>query len=448
MTSLLLLLLQALSVSCFSVCTRSAAHSVAPGIVGSTRRSFSSSSLPARRKKDDDSGDRKKKKTLKGIDPAKQAALNSIMDQIERSHGRGSIINLGESNGEMMNVQCVSSGALTLDMALGGKGYPRGRVVEIYGPESSGKTTLALHAIAAAQSADPDHPAYCAFVDAEHALDPVYAESCGVNVDTLLISQPDSGEMALDIVDQLVRSSAVDLIVVDSVAALVPRAELEGDMSDMQIGLQARLMSKALRKICASLSSSGCTVIFLNQLRSKVGVIYGSPEVTSGGNALKFYSSIRLDCRRKEILPQNAGIKVKVKVVKNKIAAPFEIVELDIMFGTGIDQIGCLVDAAEEIGVLVRKGSWYYDAEGNNLAQGRSRVIELFKANDNEKAKELELLVRKSLEGGDVVEEEGDDDSEEDKPKQTRKKKKKKEKEVDPADLLEQEDEIMGNFFE
>ena len=215
--------------------------------------------------------------------------------------------------------------------------------------------TLALHAIAESQK----QGGTAAFIDAEHALDPVYAADIGIDVDSLLVSQPDSGEMALDIVDQLVRSSAVDVIVVDSVAALVPRAELEGDMSDQQIGLQARLMSKAMRKITGSLAASQCTVIFLNQLRSKVGVIYGSPEVTAGGNALKFYASIRLDTRRKEILPDEKGIRVKVKVVKNKIAAPFKVVFLDVLFGTGIDRMGCLLDAALELGVVERKGSWY-----------------------------------------------------------------------------------------
>ena len=240
------------------------------------------------------------------MDPQKKAALDGVLQQIERNYGRGSIVKLGDADN--MVVECISSGALTLDAALGG-GYPKGRVVEIYGPESSGKTTLALHAIGEAQKKG----GIAAFVDAEHALDPSYAAGLGVDVDALLVSQPDSGEMALDIVDQLVRSAAVDVIVVDSVAALVPRAELEGDMSDSQIGLQARLMSKAMRKITGSLALSQCTVIFLNQLRSKVGVIYGSPEVTSGGNALKFYSSVRLDTRRKEILPENVGIRVKVK---------------------------------------------------------------------------------------------------------------------------------------
>ena len=234
-----------------------------------------------------------------------------------------------------------------------------------------------------------------AFVDAEHALDPKYAAALGVDVDALLVSQPDSGEMALDIVDQLVRSSAVDVIVVDSVAALVPRAELEGEMSDMQVGLQARLMSKALRKITASLSLSQCTVIFLNQLRSKVGVIYGSPEVTSGGNALKFYSSVRLDTRRREILPNNMGIRAKVKVVKNKVAAPFKVIELDILFGEGIDKMGCLIDTALELGVVQRKGSWY-SYEGANFAQGRVNASLYLKAN-KDVAIGMERAVREAM---------------------------------------------------
>jgi recombination protein RecA len=273
---------------------------------------------------------------------------------------------------------------------LGG-GYPKGRVVEIYGPESSGKTTLALHAIAEAQKKGGT----AAFVDAEHALDPAYAANLGIDVDSLLVSQPDSGEMALDIVDKLVRSSAVDVIVVDSVAALVPRAELEGDMSDSQIGLQARLMSKAMRKITGSLALSQCTVIFLNQLRSKVGVIYGSPEVTSGGNALKFYSSVRLDTRRKEILPDNSGIRVKVKVVKNKVAAPFKAVMLDVLFGSGIDSMGCTLDAANDLGIIERKGSWYA-YKGNNIAQGRQNAVDLLKG-DPELASQLETEVRLAL---------------------------------------------------
>lgn len=303
----------------------------------------------------------------------KRAALEGVLQKIEKSYGQGSIVKLGDADN--MRVDCISSGALTLDVALGG-GYPRGRVIEIYGPESSGKTTLALHAIAEAQKKGGT----AAFVDAEHALDPVYAGRLGVDVDDLLVSQPDSGEMALDIVDQLVRSSAVDVIVVDSVAALVPRAELEGDMSDQQIGLQARLMSKAMRKITGSLATSKCTVIFLNQLRSKVGVIFGSPEVTSGGNALKFYSSVRIDARRKEVLPDNAGIKVNVKIVKNKVAPPFRTVTLDIIFGQGIDRMGCLIDAALDFNVIEKKGSWYA-FNGINFAQGKYNAADHLKQN-------------------------------------------------------------------
>jgi recombination protein RecA len=325
---------------------------------------------------------------ISGEQAAKKAALEGVLQKIERNYGRGSIVKLGDADN--MFVDCISSGALTLDVALGG-GYPKGRVVEIYGPESSGKTTLALHAIAETQA----DGGMAAFVDAEHALDPVYAGKLGVDVDNLLVSQPDSGEMALDIVDQLVRSSAVDVIVVDSVAALVPRAELEGDMSDQQIGLQARLMSKAMRKITGSLAMSKCTVIFLNQLRSKVGVIFGSPEVTSGGNALKFYSSVRLDSRRKEVLPDNQGIRIKVKVVKNKVAAPFKTANLDILFGEGIDRMGSLVDAALELAVVERKGSWYA-FNGINFAQGRYKAAEHLKK-DADFANEISEAVHNAL---------------------------------------------------
>jgi len=337
------------------------------------------------------------------LDPAKQAALKGVLQRIEKHYGRGSIVQLGDS--QDLHVNTIGSGALTLDVALGG-GYPRGRVVEIYGPESSGKTTLALHAIAEAQKSG----GIAAFVDAEHTLDPVYAAKLGVDTDGLLVSQPDSGEMALDIVDQLVRSSAVDVIVVDSVAALVPRAELEGDMGDQQIGLQARLMSKAMRKITGSLAMSQCTVIFLNQLRSKVGVIYGSPEVTAGGNALKFYSSIRLDTRRKEILPENSGIRVKVKVVKSKVSSPFKTVTLDILFGSGIDRMGCMLDAASELGVVERKGSWYA-FKGENFAQGRLNAAGHLKSNA-EMAGEVERQVRIALDGKEVAADETvEDDS-------------------------------------
>mmetsp|Transcript_42924 Transcript_42924/g.124092 ORF Transcript_42924/g.124092 Transcript_42924/m.124092 type:complete len:410 (-) Transcript_42924:218-1447(-) len=342
-----------------------------------------------------------------GMDPAKRAALDGVLNQIERSYGRGSIVKLGDADN--MVVDSISTGALTLDAALGG-GYPKGRVVEIYGPESSGKTTLALHAIAECQKSGGT----AAFVDAEHALDPLYAQGLGVDVDNLLVSQPDCGEMALDIVDQLVRSSAVDIIVVDSVAALVPRAELEGDMSDQQIGLQARLMSKAMRKITGSLALSQCTVVFLNQLRSKVGVIYGSPEVTSGGNALKFYSSVRLDTRRKEILPENKGIRVKVKVVKNKVAAPFKAVMLDILFGSGIDSLGCMLDAALDLGIVERRGSWYA-YNGQQLAQGRTNAVEFLR--DHELGKTIAQDVRQALsrfgQAADDEEDEGVETSDE-----------------------------------
>jgi recombination protein RecA len=321
-----------------------------------------------------------------GVNPAKKAALLGVLNQIERSYGRGSIVKLGDA--AHMRVDTIGSGSLTLDAALGG-GYPKGRVVEIYGPESSGKTTLALHAIAEVQRTG----GIGAFVDAEHALDPAYAASLGVDVDNLFVCQPDSGEMALDVVDKLVRSAAVDVIVVDSVAALVPRVELEGDMSDAQIGLQARLMSKAMRKITGSLAMSQCTVIFINQLRSKVGVIYGSPEVTSGGNALKFYASVRLDTRRKEILPDNVGIRCKVKVVKNKVGAPFKTVNLDILFGSGIDSMGCTLDAALDLNIVERKGSWYAWTGGENLAQGRVNAVDLLKK-EPELAARLESEVR------------------------------------------------------
>lgn len=324
-------------------------------------------------------------------DPSKKAALDGVLQQIERSYGRGSIIKLGDDS-SALHTETLSSGSLLLDLALGG-GYPRGRIIEIYGPESSGKTTLALHAIASSQS----QGGTCAFVDAEHALDPSYAASLGVNVEDLYVSQPDSGEMALDIVDRLVRSAAVDVVVVDSVAALVPRAELEGDMGDAQIGLQARLMSKAMRKITGSLSLGKTTVIFLNQLRSKVGVIFGSPEVTSGGNALKFYASVRMDTRRREILADNSGIKIKVKVVKNKVAPPFKTATLDVLFGTGIDRFSSLLDAADQTGVIIRKGSWY-SYKGQNFAQGKGNVIEYFKKNENQEVvMEIEQHVRQLL---------------------------------------------------
>ena len=299
-----------------------------------------------------------------------------------------------------MRVETVSSGALTLDLALGG-GLPKGRIIEIYGPESSGKTTLALHAIAEVQKAG----GVAAFVDAEHALDPTYSAALGVDIHNLLVAQPDTGESALEIVDQLVRSAAVDIIVVDSVAALVPRAEIEGEMGDTQVGLQARLMSKALRKIAGNIGRSGCFVVFLNQLRQKIGVTYGSPEVTTGGTALKFYASVRLDIRRIQTLKKGSegeyGIRAKVKVAKNKVAPPFRIAEFDIIFGHGISQIGCIVDLAEQSGVITRKGAWY-SYNGENIAQGRDNVMKYLEENPDI-ASTINQQVREKLEIGSLV---------------------------------------------
>jgi len=327
----------------------------------------------------------------------KNKALNLVLTQIERNFGKGSIMRLGDAT--RMRVETISTGALTLDLALGG-GLPKGRVIEIYGPESSSKTTLALHALAEVQKAG----GIAAFVDAEHALDPVYAKALGVDIDNLLISQPDTGEAALEIVDQLVRSSAIEIIVIDSVAALVPRAEIEGEMGDSHVGLQARLMSQALRKIAGNMGKSGCTVIFINQLRQKIGVTYGSPETTTGGQALKFYASVRLDTRRIQTLKKGTeefGIRVKVKVAKNKVAPPFRIAEFDVIFGKGISTIGCLVDLAEETGVLVRKGAWY-SYGGENISQGRDNAIKYMEEKP-EVAQKVEEEVRHKLEIGAVV---------------------------------------------
>jgi recombination protein RecA len=330
-------------------------------------------------------------------DPEKQKALNLVLNQIERNFGKGAIVRLGDA--PRMKVETISSGALTLDLALGG-GIPKGRVVEVYGPESSGKTTLALHAIAEIQKAG----GIAAFVDAEHALDPTYAAALGVDIENLLVSQPDTGEMALEVVDQLVRSVAVDIVVIDSVAALVPRAEIEGDMGDSHMGLQARLMSQALRKITGNIGKSGCTVIFLNQLRQKIGVVYGNPETTTGGNALKFYSSVRLDIRRLQTLKKGSdeyGIRAKVKVAKNKVAPPFRVAEFDIIFGKGISTIGCLIDLAEETGVIKRKGSWY-SYKGDNIGQGREKAI-IYMEENPKFTEEIQQLVRSELAGGAVV---------------------------------------------
>ena len=327
----------------------------------------------------------------------KQKALNIVLGQIERTFGKGAIMRLGDAT--RMKVETISTGALTLDLALGG-GLPKGRVIEIYGPESSGKTTVALHALAEVQR----NGGIAAFVDAEHALDPTYAAALGVDIDNLLVSQPDNGESALEIVDQLVRSAAVDIVVIDSVAALVPRAEIEGDMGDIHVGLQARLMSQALRKITGNIGKSGCTVIFINQLRQKIGVTYGSPETTTGGNALKFYASVRLDIRRIQTLKKGTdefGNRVKVKVAKNKVAPPFRIAEFDIIFGKGVSTIGCLVDIAEETGVLLRKGAWY-SYSGENISQGRDNAIKYLEEKPEFAAKVKEQVLEK-LDKGAVV---------------------------------------------
>ncbi|MBM5795744.1 MAG: recombinase RecA [Cyanobacteria bacterium M_surface_7_m2_037] len=323
--------------------------------------------------------------------PERDKALGLVLNQIERNFGKGSIMRLGDAS--RMRIETSPTGALTLDLALGG-GYPKGRVVEIYGPESSGKTTLTLHAIAEVQR----RGGVAAFVDAEHALDPVYAAALGVDIENLLVSQPDTGEMALEIVDQLVRSAAVDIVVVDSVAALTPRAEIEGEMGDLAVGSQARLMSQAMRKITGNIGKSGCTVIFLNQLRQKIGVTYGNPETTTGGNALKFYASVRLDIRRIQTLKRGTeeyGIRAKVKVAKNKVAPPFRIAEFDILFGRGISTVGCLLDLAEENGVVVRKGAWY-SYEGDNIGQGRDNTITWLEQNPEPKEK-IERQVREKL---------------------------------------------------
>ena len=322
----------------------------------------------------------------------KEKALDLVLNQIERNFGKGAIMRLGDA--AKMKVETVSTGALTLDLALGG-GLPKGRIIEIYGPESSGKTTLTLHAIAEVQKAG----GVAAFVDAEHALDPSYASVLGVDIDNLLVAQPDTGESGLEIVDQLVRSSAIDIIVIDSVAALVPRAEIEGEMGDTQVGLQARLMSKALRKIAGNVGRSGCLVVFLNQLRQKIGVTYGSPEVTTGGTALKFYASVRLDIRRIQTLKKGTegeyGIRAKVKVAKNKVAPPFRIAEFDIIFGQGISNIGCIIDLAEQTNVISRKGAWY-SYNGDNISQGRDNAVKYLEEN-SEFTKIIEQQVREKL---------------------------------------------------
>jgi recombination protein RecA len=329
---------------------------------------------------------------VEGFPMDKSKALDAALSQIERNFGKGSIMRLGKNN-KAMDVDTVSTGSLGLDIALGIGGLPRGRVVEIYGPESSGKTTLALHCLAEAQKKG----GICAFIDAEHALDPIYARKLGVNVDDLLISQPDAGEQALEIADTLVRSGAVDVLVIDSVAALVPRAELEGEMGDSQPGLQARLMSQALRKLTASINRSNTMVIFINQIRMKIGVMYGSPETTTGGHALKFYASVRLDIRRFGVIKERdetLGNQTRVKVVKNKLAPPFKVVEFDIMYGEGISKVGELIDLGIRAGVVEKSGSWF-SFDSQRIGQGRENAKQFLKTNPDMAAK-IESAIRQN----------------------------------------------------
>src|SRR5579872_3721979 len=328
---------------------------------------------------------------VEGTSMDKSKALSAALSQIERQFGKGSVMKLGKS--DKIEIESISSGSLGLDIALGIGGLPRGRVIEIYGPESSGKTTLALHCVAEAQKKG----GICAFIDAEHALDPVYARKLGVNIDELLISQPDHGEQALEICDTLVRSGAVEVLVIDSVAALVPRAELEGEMGDSQPGMQARLMSQALRKLTASISRSNTMVIFINQIRMKIGVMYGSPETTTGGNALKFYASVRLDIRRIGAIKERdevVGNQTRVKVVKNKLAPPFKQVEFDIMYGEGVSKTGEILDLGVKAGVVEKSGAWFsYDSQ--RIGQGRENAKAFLKANPDVAGK-IEAAIRQN----------------------------------------------------
>ena len=320
----------------------------------------------------------------------KLKALDAALGQIEKQFGKGAVMKLGDPSAQM-NVETIPTGSLSLDIALGLGGIPKGRIIEIYGPESSGKTTVTLHMIAEVQK----RGGIAGFIDAEHALDPVYAKNIGVDVDNLYISQPDNGEQALEITETMVRCGAIDIVVVDSVAALVPKAEIDGDMGDSHVGLQARLMSQALRKLTAVISKSNCTVIFINQLREKVGVMFGSPETTTGGRALKFYSSVRLDVRRIEALKQSGetiGNRTRVKVVKNKIAPPFKEAEFDIIFGEGISTVGDILDLAADAGIVNKSGAWYA-YEGNKIGQGRENTKQYLKEH-TEMLQEIEQKVR------------------------------------------------------
>ena len=330
------------------------------------------------------------------VNSEKMKALDAVLVKIDKQYGKGSIMRLGDEAGKT-EIEVIPTGCLTLDLALGIGGMPRGRIIEIYGPESSGKTTVALHAIAEAQKMG----GVAAFIDAEHALDPVYAKKLGVNLEDLYVSQPDTGEQALDITDALVRSSAVDIIVIDSVAALTPKAEIEGDMGDSHVGLQARLMSQALRKLTAIVNKSHTCVIFINQLREKVGVMFGNPETTPGGKALKFYASIRIDVRRMDSLKDGDGImgnRTKAKIVKNKLAPPFKQAEFDIVFGEGISQQGCIIDMGVQYDIIAKSGAWF-SYNGNKVAQGKEKMRQYLKDNPEVQA-EIEAKIREAAKGG------------------------------------------------
>jgi recombination protein RecA len=336
--------------------------------------------------------------STKEVNTEKLKALQLTMEKLDKTFGKGAVMKLGDSPVE--KVEVIPTGSITLDMALGVNGYPKGRVIEIYGPESSGKTTLAIHAIAEVQK----QGGIAAFIDAEHAFDQFYAKKLGVDIDNLLISQPDNGEQALEIADNLIRSGAIDLIIVDSVAALTPKAEIEGEMGDSQMGLQARLMSKALRKLTGSINKAGCCCIFINQLRDKIGVMFGNPETTTGGNALKFYSSIRIDIRKSSQIKEGeevTGNRVKVKIVKNKVAPPFRKAEFDVMYGEGISKVGEIIDLGVELNILKKSGSWFSYGE-TRLGQGRDSVKSLLQDNP-ELMEELESRIKEAL-GADGAE--------------------------------------------
>ena len=339
------------------------------------------------------------KEEMDALKLEKLKILQSTLDKIEKNYGKGSIMKLGDRPDETLEV--IPTGSIALDAALGVGGFPKGRVIEIYGPESSGKTTLAIHVIAEAQKKG----GIAAFIDAEHAFDSFYAKKLGVDIENLLVSQPDNGEQALEIADNLIRSGAIDIIVIDSVAALTPKAEIDGEMGDSKMGLQARLMSQAMRKLTATISKTGCCCIFINQLREKLGVLFGNPETTTGGNALKFYASVRIDIRRTQAIKdgdQNIGNRVKVKVVKNKVAPPFRVCEFDLMFGEGISKIGEIIDLGVEHGIIKKSGSWFSYGD-TKLAQGREALKQLLKDNE-ELCVELESKVREAMKNAPMEE--------------------------------------------